>query len=447
MKSLNQTELAEFISWAFPQVQGAQLQDIWTDGTGIALDLYARGLFQIWIDLRPAKVFLVLLAGNKIRKRQKVQRPVVLFLQSHAKNLYLSEMQLKPGYGRVVSLRFEKAERSCDIEIEMIPNAMNLHVKSVGKSLSWSKPKSLEANNEEKVFPVSWQNWDDYVNAYCEWRWPQASALKAETTTNNGNTDEKAAIQDPRVKNWQKDLEKKEKALRRLEELLQTELSVEAEERWRQFGESLKWKSEADPEYQDLWTDKKDLAWNRENAFHNSKSLKSKREGGVERAQDLATEIEEIKKKIQNPETAPQQERNAQVARRGTDILRKTESKGRTLNLPSGLQVIMGKSGRDNLAVLRQARAWDLWLHLKDEAAAHAILFRDKNQKVSHTDIEAAAQWLYSQSSTAVKGFAGGNFEILVVECRFVKPIKGDKLGRVTYQSPSVYSFAAKRNS
>lgn len=444
MKNLNQTELGEFLTWAFPQVQGAQLQDIWSDGTGIALDLYSKGLFQIWIDLRPGKVFLVLLKASNIRRRQKVQRPVVLFLQSHAKNLFLETMNLKPGFGRVVEIGFAGKQGACRIEIEMIPNAVNLHVEAGGKRLSWAKPKDLGALSEERDFPVSWPSWPDYTDAYVKWRWSTGLGKLSEAL------DPAAQVvshsQDPRLKNWQKDLAKKEKALARMTEMLKTDLSPEQEERWRQFGEALKMRQGPEADEEDLWNDKKDRAWNRTHAFERAKELRGKREGTEERILELNDEIWELQKKIANPEVVPIETRQA-GERRGTSVLLKTESRGRTLNLPSGLQVVIGKSGRDNLAILRQARAWDLWLHLKDEAAAHAILFREKNHKVSQADLEAAAQWLHTQSASAKKGFEGGKFEVLVAECRFVKPIKGDKLGRVTYSSTSVYSFAAKRNS
>ena len=93
----------------------------------------------------------------------------------------------------------------------------------------------------------------------------------------------------------------------------------------------------------------------------------------------------------------------------------------------------MGKSAQDNLQLLRQAKAWDLWIHLKDYPSAYAIMQKAKEQKVSDSAITQASQWLVKESLKNKKNLAGVKLSVVITECRHVRPIKGDRLGRVTY--------------
>jgi len=45
-----------------------------------------------------------------------------------------------------------------------------------------------------------------------------------------------------------------------------------------------------------------------------------------------------------------------------------------------GYKVMLGKSERGNVALLQQAKARDVWLHLKDRPSAHVIVVTDKQQ-------------------------------------------------------------------
>jgi predicted ribosome quality control (RQC) complex YloA/Tae2 family protein len=108
----------------------------------------------------------------------------------------------------------------------------------------------------------------------------------------------------------------------------------------------------------------------------------------------------------------------------------------------------VGRSSRDNLALLRKARAWDFWLHLKDVPSAHAILQREKNQHLKDQDLNKAGKWLVEQSFRLKKEkYQGQRFEVVFAECRYVRPIKGDKVGRVTYQKGGSFSVQMPASS
>ena len=52
-----------------------------------------------------------------------------------------------------------------------------------------------------------------------------------------------------------------------------------------------------------------------------------------------------------------------------------------------------------------------------------------------------AGQWVIEQSLGArASEHKGERFDMLIVECRFVRPIKGDRLGRVNYANDRVMS-------
>jgi len=56
-----------------------------------------------------------------------------------------------------------------------------------------------------------------------------------------------------------------------------------------------------------------------------------------------------------------------------------------------GIKISLGKSERGNIELLRNARARDVWLHLKDRPSAHVIISTDKQELPRHI-LEAAAK-------------------------------------------------------
>ena len=100
--------------------------------------------------------------------------------------------------------------------------------------------------------------------------------------------------------------------------------------------------------------------------------------------------------------------------------------RGKTVVLPEG-RVFVGKSGAENLKLLRRAKAWFLWIHIKDYPGAYGIIERNKNKKVSAESMKIAALAVVRQSLP--KG-QKGKFDVIYAECRYVRPSRGPNLDK-----------------
>lgn len=433
-KSLSEAELQSYLDWIRQQIQGSQLQDVRTDGRILVLDLYGKGPWALSLLPEIAKPHLLLTPEDQAPDIVKSPKPVQLFLKAHAKNLALGELTINTQVGRQVELLFLNRHKELKVIFNLVPHFANIQVFSDGKSISWYKTKETPPKPEGSSVVQAAENPDWSL-------WPERffkSVLESSEGTRSAERKENSA--DATDVQVQKDLLKKEGALQKLKSSLEN--SDQA--KWQTLGELLKVSSDHSTDLanqlpedlKELFDARISISENRDRAFTKSKDLKRKKLGTLERIQILETQIAKLKSgDIQKP-----------AAKLGTRAMVKSGSKGQTLNLESGLQAVVGRSAQDNMAILRQARAWDLWLHLKDEPSAHAVIFREKNQKVTDGDIRQVAQWILDKSKLGKESRRSFKYEVLVVECRFVKPLKGDKAGRVTYTHPQVYSFASKPN-
>jgi len=213
---------------------------------------------------------------------------------------------------------------------------------------------------------------------------------------------------------------------------------------WRELGESLKTSAEVPPHLKKNHDPKKSKSWNMENAFARMKSLEKKRKGTEERAVLIEREIAKLEKSLKdNPEWGGTPEKPKKPSG-GNKLLNKADSKGRKKQFAEGIEAVIGKSATENLAILRAAQAWDLWLHLKDFPGAHAIITRPRNKIIPQEIIREVSEWLFAQTFSGKRIDLGAKYDVVVAECRYVRPIKGDRLGRVNYQNPQIFSFASK---
>jgi len=419
MKSLNAPDLKALVEIIEPILQGGPLQDVWTDGTRIAFEFYTHS-GSLWLVLDASLESPQLGLFQEKPKLAKITKPVVLFLKAHAVPLRL--MTLKTvGFDRIVQMELSSDKKQTSVQIILIPRRTNILVESEGKKISWAKPQELTTLVSQD-FKES-RDWTlDHVLAHSmSWWCSEASqTLDPDPGQKNEQSAERA----------QKALQKKQGALRKIEESLPTELEIE---RWIRLGEWLKWNSEPDSQGADLWQTQLSAAENRDYCFQKARDLRRKLEGGQQRIKKIEAEIA----LLQNGErpVAPSMDR--------TKVLQKAEAQARTLKLPSGVEAVMGKSAKDNLNILRKARSWDLWLHLKDYPSAHAIIFRQKEQKISEQDLHAVAAWLTQQSLSKKVLVQDLLFSALVAECRFVRPIKGHT-GSVQYQNERTFKFRVK---
>ena len=428
-KSLSEAELQSYLGWIRQQIQGAQLQDVRTDGRLLQLELYGKGPWALSLLPEIARPHLLLTPQEQAPEIVKSPKPVQLFLKAHAKNLALGELTLNTEVGRQVEFLFLNRHKELKLIFNLVPHFANIQIFSEGKSISWYKTKETPPKPEGSLSGKATEGPPDWS------LWPEQFFKPV-----GGSHQIIEKVPDASDVQLQKDLLKKEGALQKLKISLENTDQL----KWQSLGEILKFGGHSPDELtgqlpedlKRLYDSRISVSENRERAFAKSKELKRKKIGTLERIQILENQIAKLKSgEIQKPQP-----------KLGTRAMVKSGSKGQTLNLESGLQAIVGRSAQDNMAILRQARAWDLWLHLKDEPSAHAVIFREKNQKVTDVDIRQVSQWILEKSKLGQQSRRSFRYEVLVVECRFVKPIKGDKAGRVTYTNPQVYSFASKPN-
>ena len=71
-------------------------------------------------------------------------------------------------------------------------------------------------------------------------------------------------------------------------------------------------------------------------------------------------------------------------------------------------------------------------------------LVRSYGETVTREQIEKVAEWVLTQSLGKRKPQSGERYDVIYTECRFVKPIKGDHVGRVNYHNESVLTLRIK---
>jgi len=425
---LTYSELKAFAVWAQAQLAESQLQEIWTNGEQLVFQFYKFKELYLLISLHPQQPRIAVFKERP--KVEKKSKPVTLFLSSHARNLRWEKMWTQEESGRVLYLSLTAKDKDCEIEIHLIPRNVNLLVRSGEKKIAWERPRELPTSQNQEVLEAIDSNVDWWEVSR---QWWQSRLKPADAKSTGAATSGKK--QDPRTRA----VEKKQKAL----ETLQAQLEKGEARRYKELGESLKSSTEVPDEYQDLYNKKLSVIENMQKAFAKAKELERKRQGVLERVEILKKEILKLEEDLKAHPTLDFSTAHAgpSVA---TKLLEKSNSKGRKKVFADGIEAVLGKSAGDNLAILRQAQAWHLWVHLKDDPGAHAIILRGRNQNVPQQVIEEVAEWVMKESSHGKGIGIGVRYEVIVVECRHVRPIKGDRLGRVTYHHPQVFSFASK---
>lgn len=418
MKALTQQELQHFVSYFQPILDGSQLQDVLVNDRGLALGFHSDVHYWMILDLMPNAPAMLLFEEECPFQKGAKSKPVSLFLNSHGKNLYFTSMKVLEEYGRVVQLVLKNSQIECELEIRLIPKQCNLIVKAHGKQVAWDRPMPLTSAPTVENPPAP----RTLEEIHEEWLAEQRSVKKPSL--------------DP-VAQWEKqkkkDLEKKKKALGEIEKQIQSD----AADFWYEAGQHLKTHGSLEvPEHLLAYVDRaQSLSWNIERAFSKAKQLVQKKDGARERLVELKKEIEQLEKA-----TFQTKAKKSSL----DDLMQKTEARGRKHQLESGALAYCGRSAADNLALLRQAKAWDYWMHLKDYPGAHAIIHRQRDQLIPETEIQEVAEWVARESLSSKSLMVGQKVAVVLVECRFVRPIKGDKLGRVTYHSEKTFNFTLR---
>lgn len=422
--TLNVYELQQLVATLKSYAMGAQLQDIALNKNYLLLQHHLKGPLTVGLEIRPLRPRLGYFFGE-IPKSKYLVKPIVLFLRAHAKNLRLVDITMDLHWGRVVQFWYSGSEgRECHIEFRSIPHGVNIIIKAQGKSISLFPVKDLvpsqfsldgtEAPFDENVYL------DEWMNAFLGKATPQSPV----------------SLIEEQEKKRKKEIHKKEMLIEKLTQDLSS-----FNKPWLQVGEYLK--SQQTLEVPDDWSTLIDvnlsLSSNMQICFAQYKKQEERREQVVGRLHQLQLEIQGLQQSFEKEGVEPSLNLNylspPSVRSLAGELLSKAKARGRKLKLADEIEAVFGKSAKDNLAILRKAQAWDLWLHLKDLPGAHLIIRRPKHKSVDQTYLLEAARWLLNETLGKKKVIEGDRYEILVAECRYVKPIKGDRLGRVSYQN------------
>ncbi len=508
MKPLSTPELVSFCEWLKPQLFGSQLQDLWTDGETLLLQFYRSGEQyliirltpnspMIWLQARrprlkknpkPVTLFLASHGRNKLVQDLSVNiskgRTVMLTL-SGREEICEIELDLIPktpnltvrAQGKQISWNKPR-----DLPPPVLSDLQEVHRDwklwcEEARQYFFAEPVRAQArfenpntqNNPNDLSSLDHQRFLKNQNFKRTEIGPDFESVPRENSDQgsnshlNSNPDPSAnsnlnpnpilnasprpksnqssspQILSPEQKATARAIEKKRRAL----EAMQLQLDSGESDRYRALGESLKSSSEVPTELADLYDEKRTPMENLQRVFQKAKDLERKRQGTQDRKAIIEKEIEKLLKSSTQAGANSSSPTPTPTISFASRVMKKGEAAGRKLQV-EGFEAVIGKSGSDNLAILRQSRAWDFWLHLKDEPGAHAILFRNRQQEVPAHVIQKVAEWVWSESRGKKAILGQGKYEVLVVECRFVKPIKGDKLGRVNYSNPRVYTFASK---
>lgn len=350
----------------------------------------------------------VFLTSERIPLVRTLKKPLALFLKTYFIGAHLKQCQRNKEKGRAVELILKNQDQTLRLEFLLIPGRVNVQATVDQKSVWANKPQPLPENQDGGQSP------------------PERAARSSATFLKEWSQGTETKTTSASKKTQKKDLKKKISGLEKMQLHLQKLKTAP----WQELGEWLKENQslkDLPPSWSDLVDSDQSLAWNIENCFTQAKKNQAKIQGTEERLVQLKQEIEKLKA----GDTAKPK------AKSTSSLLHDSGSKGRTVALEQG-RVFIGKSGPENLKLLRKAKAWYLWLHIKDYPGAYGIIERNKGQKLPQASLEKAAQAVVAQSLP--KG-AKGSFQVLYAECRYVRPIKGAKAGQVTYSHEKVMTI------
>lgn len=419
MKAWTVSEL-DNVSSSLKALLGARLQEIKTSGHDLVLGFYSAGeMLWLWLDLNALRPSLLPWTELPISLTTK-KSPLNLFLRAHFDGHKLSAVERVAAAGRVVVLTFSGGQT---LEIRLFPHGANVIARAGDKSVAWAKVEELQPVPVAAAEPLLNRSLDQLRE-----EWLRLRGGKAVGGRKNTGSDPVARVQ--------AELARKQKALQKVEE----ELARKKELPWRAIGEWIKEKQSLEvPEEWVPFVDKRRmLSWNIDQCFGKARDAEGKIFGTEQRLRLLLEEIEGLKKELAKPPG----EMSIKPKTPSLQPLKNSDASGRTLRLTEELVAVAGKNAADNLKLLRKARAWDYWLHLQDQPGSHVILFRNKSTAVSDAVLRQVIAWFVRlQFGKKYSNYAGDKLRVIVAECRHVRPIKGDRLGRVNYQDERILIY------
>lgn len=430
MKALNEFEIENLLNQYSPLLQ-LSLQKVQLTASELWLGFWnpSEGLL-FWVFYFGLPIPFMRLKKNAIPPSEKATKPLLLFLRSHALGLDLAEFSRLTELGRVVRLQLKSSldDKEIEIEFSMIPGFLNLSAElkdsqsKKNKKVFLKKPKPYPASKgSSSGSPILFENTSRSLSELNE-QWEQYIATKNNRSAANKTRKE----QDPL------------KLLARIDRSIaavKKDIEEKRNHPYRQLAQAIEQNALQDqPEsIKSLYNAQLSKVQNIEWAYQKAKAIEAKLHRTEERLKQL-----EIEKKALDFGGGSSLQKLAEHRNRKLD--QSAQWKGRTLDLDSDTFIRFGKSAEDNLKLLRQARPWYLWVHLKDYPSSHGICFRHKSRELSPDEFRKIGQYLVDLSVKESRNRLGF-WELLVAEVRFVRPIKKQK-GRVTVNQAKTYRFS-----
>lgn len=428
MKTLNFLEIQSIVEMINETIESSPLQDVYCVDEKLSFGFYKNHKVQwVVVDLNSTWPFIGLFP-DPYKSGPKTVKPVVLFINSRFKNRWLRRIQIQSEGERVIQFIFDDEGFW---EFRAIPGHANLICRDQKKIISWNKVIDRMGGHS-----ISFEQLKDTLEVrsinviFSLW---QRLNVKFEKNSVQGAANSGLSAFDKWKKQRVKDLTKKTQALEKLKVQVDNPLILI----YQQIGEHLKsygyknleleW-----PQHIDV---KKRVSENIEICFLKSKQLKSKSLGAQKRIDVLKDEIDQIKdlsaEAFDRELEGRRQKSTQSVLPRKDDL--KIETRKKIIDEKLDVTCYMGKSAQENVKLFKAAKSWHIWIHLKDYPSAYAIIFCGKNVRLSDQHIRIASQWFTEESFRHKKETPGTKVKVIFTECRHVKLIKGDRLGRVTY--------------
>ena len=417
VKSLNSREL-DLICEELNNLKGAQFQELRYSGTCFEFGFWFRGQRLWWHLNLEARAPLWLPVAQPTLPKRSQNKPIYLFLKAHAVGRRLEAITRDEKLGRVLVVKLRgfdpvrEADSICEMEVRLFPHGQNLIVRGDGKQLSLKPVKEMEALESLKV-PDFCRSLNELVSEF--------EGMGSGGRLSKALSSEKLLA---------RQVSQLERAIQKVSQDLENKKQLP----WRQVGAHLVQTQgfEVPPQWDSYIDTTESLAWNIENCFARAKANVQKITGAEDRLTKLQGKLQNLKERGIKEFSLPS------PVKKGVGV----PVKVRKMNLAEGLEAWIGKSAHENIKLLRQAKPWDLWVHLADHPSCHVVIRRPRGHSVSHQSLLEVGKWAvrmtFGEKSQSCRG---DYFEILYTECRYVSPIKGDRVGRVTYRNEKVIGF------
>ncbi len=412
---MNVLEIDESIS-DIQKALGFSVQNVYYYDKTLVLSLWQNHASHwLVISLRYDQQSIFIVPEQKIKLKNE-KKPIQIFALAHLKHLYFTDIRRVEIEGRKIQIHFSSSDsEDVMVEVVLVPTVLNISIFKGKKQVHLNKPKDLPEFKSNEQANLKLKPLEDVKN-----NWLQSLQKKSIDGPDQGR------------KTLKSEIEKKQKALKKVE----SDLDKKMNEDYYQFALLLETNAvEAKDKFPDLFDSKKSIHKLKDEYFEKQKSLKQKILRSEDRVLLLKNELKDL---CALTESDWSQILKSNAKGQSQSFNQKSEIKVRKLEIANDLVAYYGKSAADNLKLLRSAKAWHYWIHIKDMPSSHMIIFRDKNRDLKDGEVQKAIVWFLNEAHGVSKDNSAEAFDVLMTECRYVRPIKGDKLGRVNYSHEKV---------